>query len=120
MANSAQKKKGASQASPFVYLSFFTGRRLRLEFVFGTCLLIVAVFVIVKDHVGDALRPAIASARAGAAGTAAVVAFTQSKIFPSICDIIFIRYKTLRHQTSFKFFASIIRNISLRRIDQSF
>ena len=96
------------------------GRRLWSELVLRTWLLIIGIFVLVKDHAGDTRRPAIASPRAGTAGAAAVVAFTQSKIFPSIRDIRFIRYETLRHHASFKFFASIIRNISLGRIDQSF
>ena len=96
MATSAKKREPVRLPS-FVYLSLFTGRRLWSELVLGTCLLIISIFVLVKDHAGDALRPVIASARAGTAGTAAVVVFTQSKIFPSIRDIIFVRYKTLRH-----------------------
>ena len=60
MANSTQKRGEPVRLPSLGYLSFFTGRRLGLEFVFGTCLLIVAVFVLVKDYAGDARRPAIA------------------------------------------------------------
>lgn len=91
MANSAQKRGEPVRLPSLGYLSLSTGRRLGLEFVFGTCLLIVAVFVFVKDYAGDARRPAITSTRARAAGAAiqfTKIGCTKIKIIPFIGDVI--------------------------------
>ena len=90
MATSAKKREPVRLPS-FVYLSLFTGRRLWSELVLGTCLLIISIFVLVKDHAGDALRPVIAPARTGTAGTAirlAKISCTEMKVIPFIGDII--------------------------------